>query len=68
VVANILAGPLIDAASETAKIVSPTGHLILSGILDKQAVDVVNAHMAEGFTVVDQLLIDEWATLVLKSN
>jgi len=68
VVANILAGPLVDAASETAQIVSPAGHLILSGILDKQAVDVVNAHMAEGFTVVDQLLIDEWATLVLKSN
>ena len=67
-VANILSGPLVEAASETAQIVSPAGHLILSGILDKQAVDVVNAHMAEGFTVVDQLLIDEWATLVLKSN
>ena len=68
VVAYILAGPLIDAASATAKIVSPPGHLILSGVLDKQAVDVVNAHMAEGFPGVDQLLIAEWATLVLKSN
>lgn len=68
VVANILAGPLIGAAAETAKIVRPSGHLILSGILNKQAVDVVKAHMAEGFTAVDQLQIDEWTTLVLKSN
>ena len=68
VVANILAESLIGAAAETAKIVSPSGHLILSGILNKQAVDVVNSHMAEGLTVVDQLEIDEWTTLVLKPN
>ena len=66
VVANILAGPLIGAAAETAKVVSPSGHLILSGILNKQAVDVVKSHMAEGLTVIDQLKIDEWTTLVLK--
>jgi ribosomal protein L11 methyltransferase len=66
VVANILAGPLIEAAAATAKQVSPTGHLILSGILNEQAADVVEAHEKAGLTVINRLEIDEWTTLVLR--
>jgi ribosomal protein L11 methyltransferase len=68
VVANILAGPLIGAAADTAKQVSPTGRLILSGILNVQAADVVTAHETAGLTVMDRLEIDEWSTLVLRSK
>ena len=66
VVANILAGPLIGAAGATAKQVSPMGRLILSGILNEQAADVVAAHEIAGLTVIDHLEIDEWTTLVLR--
>ena len=66
VVANILAGPLIEAAVDTAKQVSPTGRLILSGILNEQAADVVAAHETAGLTVINRLEIDEWTTLILR--
>ncbi|NKB20216.1 MAG: methyltransferase [Alphaproteobacteria bacterium] len=66
VIANILAGPLIGAAADTAKQVSLTGRVILSGILNDQAGDVIAAHEAAGLTVLDRLEIDEWTTLVLK--
>ncbi len=66
VVANILAGPLIGAAAVTAKQVSPTGRLILSGVLNEQAADVVTAHETAGLTVIDHLKIDEWTTLILR--
>jgi ribosomal protein L11 methyltransferase len=68
VVANILAGPLIGAAAVTAKQVSPTGCLILSGILNEQAADVVAAHETADLTVIDRLEIDEWTTLVLRAR
>jgi len=66
VVANILAGPLIAAAPDTAKQVSSAGHLILSGILNEQAASVIAAHETAGLEVIDHLEIDEWTTLVLR--
>ena len=68
VVANILAGALIGAAADTAKQVSPAGRLVLSGILNEQAADVVSAHDAAGLVVTNHLKIDEWTTLVLRTR
>ncbi len=68
VVANILAGPLMSAANDTAKQISADGWLILSGILNDQADDVVAAHTDAGLFVIDRLEIDEWTTLVLRTQ
>lgn len=44
VLANILAGPLIELAERIAGLVRPGGALVLSGILDEQAADVESAY------------------------
>jgi len=44
VLANILAGPLIELAERIACLVRPGGSLVLSGILDEQADDVEKAY------------------------
>ncbi|WP_087717960.1 50S ribosomal protein L11 methyltransferase [Salinicola salarius] len=48
VVANILAGPLIEMASTIAARVRPAGQLALSGILAAQAESVLDAYRAQG--------------------
>jgi len=44
VLANILAGPLMELAERIAGLVRPGGALVLSGILDEQADDVESAY------------------------
>lgn len=46
VVANILAGPLVQLAPRIAGCVAPGGHIALSGILRDQAADVAAAYTA----------------------
>lgn len=64
--ANILKGPLIELAPDMAAHVAPGGLLILSGLLVVQAEAVTAAYLAEGFALVTQDDIGEWATLVLR--
>lgn len=44
VMANILAKPLIDLAEPISRLIRPGGWLMLSGILEKQAEDVMTAY------------------------
>jgi len=64
-VANILAGPLMEMASDAAEVVRPGGHAILSGILTEQAAGVSDAFVRTGFSVSGRQTLDEWTTLVL---
>jgi ribosomal protein L11 methyltransferase len=65
VLANILAGPLMDMAPRMAEILrSPPGSLILSGILENQADAVTRAYTARGFPRPSLLLQEEWAALI----
>ena len=48
IVANILAGPLMQMAGEIGGQLAAGGSLILSGILDEQADRVVAAYIARG--------------------
>ena len=50
--ANILAGPLVELAPTLAEKVRPGGHLVLSGILAQQARDVMSAY--EPWFVMDE--------------
>ena len=64
VIANILAGPLIDLADDFAKALAPGGRVVLAGLLDTQAEGVVAAYRELGLTLTDGGM-GEWPVLVL---
>jgi ribosomal protein L11 methyltransferase len=66
IVANILAGPLIEIAPQMAAHVRPGGSLVLSGILDRQHDAVVEAYVAAGFAHITTLHREGWVTIHLK--
>lgn len=62
VVANILTNTLKLLAPLLASATRPGGHIILSGILDKQADDVINMY-AQWFDLNPAIMEDGWACL-----
>lgn len=68
VFANILKGPLIDLAPDMASHVAPGGHVILSGLLNEQADEVIKTYAAEGFNLVHHDKLGEWSTLSLQKS
>ena len=64
-IANILAGPLIEMAPAFAKVIAPGATVILAGLLDSQADAVSAAYEAEGMTVADDGS-GEWRVLVMR--
>lgn len=64
IVANILAGPLIELAPAFVKALAPGGTIILAGLLDTQAGGVIAAYEKLAFTVVDRGS-GEWPVLVV---
>jgi len=65
IVANILAGPLIELAPDFANAMGPGGNIVLAGLLDTQADGVVAAYEQQGFTLKDRGF-GEWPVLVCK--
>lgn len=66
IIANILAGPLIDMAAEQAKALASGGYLILSGTLKEQAERVIAAYTPHGLALAGQFPGDEWMTILMK--
>ena len=66
-IANILAGPLIELAPAFAKAVAPGASVVLAGLLDTQADAVVEAYEAEGMKLMERGS-GEWAVLVLEAS
>lgn len=66
IVANILAGPLVELAPSVAQHVVPGGSIVLSGILERQGDAVVSAYVEQGFRHVRTLPREGWVTLHLK--
>jgi len=64
IIANILAGPLIELAPDFAGALTPGGKIILAGLLDGQVDRVLSAYDASGFTPVNRSS-GEWPVLVL---
>ena len=67
VIANILAGPLIDLAPEVAASLAPGGRLILAGLLDHQADRVAAAYRRQGLMPSRTHSRGDWPTLVMLS-
>ena len=63
IVANILAGPLVELTSDFARALALGGTVILAGLLDTQAEGVIAAYGAQGISVVDRGF-GEWPVLV----
>ena len=66
--ANILKGPLIALAPEIAQNITVGGHVILSGLLNEQATDVIDAYCKHDLCVVHNAQINEWTTLTLSKT
>lgn len=64
-IANILAGPLIELAPVFANAVLPGGTVILAGLLDSQAEAVAQAYRRQGFYLAGQIVRGDWPTLRL---
>lgn len=65
-IANILAGPLIELAPSFTKACAPGATIVLAGLLDTQADAVVAAYEALGCKVVERGE-GEWCVLVLEA-
>lgn len=70
VVANILAGPLLDLAETFAGAVRPGGRVLLSGLLVEQAANIVAAYGRRGFVFERRIDLETggawWRSLVLR--
>ncbi len=68
VVANILAGPLVDLAPSVGAALAPGGRLILAGLLDHQAARVAEAYRRQGLMLSFAIERGEWPTLVMRKR
>ena len=67
IIANILAGPLIELAPQVVLRLTASGTVVLSGLLEEQAGKVAAAYEAEGLSLKERGVIEGWGTLVLSS-
>lgn len=65
VLANILAGPLIDMAADLCRATAPGGYAILSGILEEQADEVLAAYRPHGLTLRQRYDSKGWTATLL---
>lgn len=66
ILANLTAGVLINVAPELDRLADPRhAKLILSGILEDQADEVIEAYTRLNFTPAERMGDGEWSTLVL---
>ncbi len=68
VIANILAGPLVELAPAIASRVAEGGRLMLSGILHHQAQQVGEAYLAQGLSNMQVTRKDEWVRIDFERN
>ena len=67
VIANILAGPLIELAPTLTGACEAGGHLLLSGLLKTQAYSLKAAY-ASGFDIVQVIERDEWCCIYARRH
>ncbi|MDE2437696.1 MAG: 50S ribosomal protein L11 methyltransferase [Sphingomonadales bacterium] len=68
IVANILAGPLIDLAPDFAGALVPGGHLVLAGLLETQEANVRRACRRAGLRLARRLVNGDWSILWLRKR
>lgn len=68
VFANILKTPLLELAPDMAETTRDGGYVILSGILNHQAEEVISAYVDRGFLLNDHDRLGDWSTLTLQKH
>lgn len=68
VIANILAGPLIELAPSLAAALAEGGTLILAGLLNGQAEAVAHAYRQQGLRLAGRIDNGEWPALRLRKR
>ena len=68
VFANLLKPPLLDLAPCIRRYLKSGGHAIISGILDLQAIEIIEVYRQNDLEVQDRIDIGEWVTLTLISS
>ena len=68
IVANILAGPLVEMAPDLNKNLNRGGYGILSGLLARQERDVIAAHQAQGLFLQQSIPMNEWRALIFQKQ
>lgn len=66
ILANILAGPLIELAPALTDALAPGGTIVLAGLLADQRGSVLSAYEARGCRLQAERRIGDWPTLILK--
>jgi len=68
-IANILAGPLVDLAPDFASAVAPGGNVLLAGLLaGEQEADVRRAYRLAGLRMAARIQRGDWAILWLRKR
>ena len=68
IIANILAGPLIDLAPQFAGHLTPGGHLVLAGLLEAQEAQVRRACRRAGLRIAERLVNGDWSIMWLRKR
>lgn len=68
VIANVLAGPLIELAPSISAVLAEGGTLILAGLLETQAERVANAYRRHGLRLAGKMEMGDWPTLRLRKR
>jgi ribosomal protein L11 methyltransferase len=68
IIANILAEPLIELAPAIAETLAPGGHLILAGLLARQAEAVATAYRRHGLAGAFTIERGDWPTLAMRKR
>ena len=67
-IANILAGPLVELAPDFAAATKPGGHVLLAGLLQTQEGAVRRAYRAQGFRLAARQINGDWSILWLRKR
>ena len=67
-IANILAGPLVELAPDFAEVTAPGGSLLLAGLLATQEAQVRAAYRRQGFRLARRVTNGDWAILWLRKS
>lgn len=68
IIANVLAGPLIDLAPTISAALAEGGTLIVAGLLENQAGRVANAYRRRGLRLAGRVSTGDWPALRLRKR
>jgi ribosomal protein L11 methyltransferase len=66
VLANIIARVIGSIATNLAEVLAPEGILITGGIIEERRHEAEGPLLATGLKLIDQVMIDDWVTLILQ--